>query len=113
MRQTIARRVELSLRAHWQYVCGFCRATGLGKQRAIIQRGIKLLQGHRTSMQRRTNIRRVRKKRRRGYVLADLFRAVRRASKNDLETMAVITHLLEHGRVRFITGDRKVKVRIC
>ena len=64
-------------------------------------------------MQRRANIRRVGKKRRRGYVLADLFRAVRRASKNDVETMAVITHLLEHGRVRFITGDRRVKVRIC
>jgi len=59
------------------------------------------------------DLRRVRKERTRRYVLADLFRAVRMASKNDLETIAVIVHLLEHGRVRFITADREVHVRIC
>ena len=64
-------------------------------------------------MQRDIDVRSVRKDRQRAYVLADLFRAVRMASKNDLETIAVIVHLLEHGRVRIITGDRKVQVRVC
>ena len=52
------------------------------------------------------------KQRTRAYVLADLFRAVRTASKNDLEAIAVIVHLLEHGRVRIITADREVRVRV-
>jgi hypothetical protein len=64
-------------------------------------------------MQRGSDVRPVRKKPTRTYVLADLFRAVRAASKDDLETIAVIVHLLEHGRVRIITADREVHVRIC
>ena len=64
-------------------------------------------------MQRGSDVRPVRKERSGAYVLADLFRAVRMASKNDLETVAVIIHLLEHGRVRIITADREVRVRIC
>jgi hypothetical protein len=49
----------------------------------------------------------------RAYVFADLFRAVRMASKNDFEAIAVIVHLVEHGRVRIIDADREVRVRIC
>jgi len=49
----------------------------------------------------------------RAYVLADLFRAVRMASKNDRETIAVVVHLLEQGRVRIITSDREARVRTC
>jgi hypothetical protein len=64
-------------------------------------------------MQRGRDVRPVKKKRMRAYVLADLFRAVRSESKNDLETIAVIVLLLEHGRVRIITADREVYVRIC
>jgi hypothetical protein len=52
------------------------------------------------------------KARARAYVLADLFRAVGKASK-DLETIAVIVHLLEHGRVRVIALDRKIRACIC
>jgi hypothetical protein len=63
-------------------------------------------------MQRGNDVRPVKKKRTRAYVLADLFRAVRSASKNDLETIAVIVHLLEHDRVRIITADREVHVRV-
>jgi hypothetical protein len=63
-------------------------------------------------MQRGSDVRPVKKKRTRTYILADLFRAVRSASKNDRETIAVIVHLLEHGRVRIITADREVHVRV-
>jgi hypothetical protein len=63
-------------------------------------------------MQRGSDVRPVKKKRTRTYILADLFRAVRSASKNDLETIAVIVHLLEHDRVRIITADREVHVRV-
>jgi hypothetical protein len=34
------------------------------------------------------------------------------ASKNEGEAIAATVHLLEHGRVRIITGDRKVQVRV-
>ena len=64
-------------------------------------------------MQRDIDAHSARKDRKRAYVLADLFRAVRMASKSDLETIAVIVHLLEHGRVRIISADREVHVRIC
>jgi hypothetical protein len=68
-------------------------------------------------MQRGIHVGRVRREqtrqRTRAYVLADLLRAVRTASKNDLEAIAVIVHLVEHGRVRIIDPDREVRVRIC
>jgi hypothetical protein len=65
-------------------------------------------------MQRSSDVRAVgNKESARAYVLADLFRAVRIASKNDLETIAVVIHLLEHGRVRIISAGREVHVRIC
>jgi hypothetical protein len=38
---------------------------------------------------------------------------VRMASKNYLEAIAVVVHLLEHRRVRIIETDREVRVRIC
>ena len=64
-------------------------------------------------MRRDIDIRSVRKDRHRAYVLADLFRAVRMASKNEGETIAAIADLLDRDLVRFVTAGREVRVRMC
>lgn len=47
------------------------------------------------------------------YSLGDLILAVSSVSKNNSETVAAVTDLLESGRVRLNSQGRKVRARVC
>lgn len=50
---------------------------------------------------------------RHNYSLGDLILAVSTSSKNNRETVAAVTDLIESGRVRFQTNGRRVRAHIC